>query len=111
MTEITLEPAQSMVVVRAGGAVIVESTDAVILRETGYDPVFYFPREDASMFLEPSAKRTTCPHKGEASYFNIVTKSGPIQDAAWSYETPVTGMDVIKERIAFSHERVAVEQL
>ncbi|MEM9046003.1 MAG: DUF427 domain-containing protein [Pseudomonadota bacterium] len=111
MTEITIEPAESMVVVRAGGAVIVESVDALILRETGYDPVFYFPREDALTFLEASTTRTTCPHKGEASYFNIVTKSGPIQDAAWSYETPVDGMDVIKELIAFGHERVAVEQL
>lgn len=111
MTEITIEPAQGMVVVRAGGAVIVESNDAVILRETGYDPVYYFPREDASMFLEAVTKRTTCPHKGEASYFDIITKSGPIKEAAWSYETPIDGMEVIKERIAFGHERVAVEEL
>ncbi|MEM8790620.1 MAG: DUF427 domain-containing protein [Pseudomonadota bacterium] len=111
MTEITIEPANGMVVVRAGGAVIVESSDAVILRESGYDPVYYFPREDASMFLDASAKRTTCPHKGEASYFHIVTKSGPIEDAAWSYETPINGMEVIRERIAFGHEKVAVEEL
>lgn len=30
-----------------------------------------------------SGKRTICPYKGEASYWNV----GPLTDAAWSYET------------------------
>ena len=32
---------------------------------------------------------STCPKKGEAVYFSIQAKSGPIPDAGWSYETPL----------------------
>lgn len=32
-----------------------------------------------------SGKRTICPYKGEATYWDI----GPLTDAAWSYETPL----------------------
>lgn len=111
MTEITIEPAAGTIVARAGGAVIAESTQALILRESGYDPVFYFPRSDAIAFCDPSQTRTHCPHKGEASYFHVATKSGPIQDAAWSYETPLDGVSKIAGHIAFGHEKVAVESL
>lgn len=111
MTEISIEPVSGQAVVRAGGAVIVESNGAVELRETGYEPVIYFPRDDAMLFCEPSAKRTSCPHKGEASYFHIATKSGLIENAGWSYENPVAGMEAIAGRIAFQHQKVAVEVL
>ena len=108
----TVKPAKGMQVVRAGGAVIAESRDALLLEEEGHEPVVYFPREDIGMaFLDPSQTRTTCPHKGEAIYFHIVAKSGPIEDAAWSYEAPVEGAEAIRGHIAFRHERVAVERL
>ncbi|MEM7506281.1 MAG: DUF427 domain-containing protein [Pseudomonadota bacterium] len=111
MTEITIEPATGTIVARAGGAVIAESTNALVLRESGYDPVFYFPRTDAIAFCDPSEKRSHCPHKGDACYCHVITKSGPIQDAAWSYETPLNGVSQIAGHIAFGHEKVAVEPL
>ena len=90
---ITIRPAEGTWVVRAGGAVIGESTRALELREGSYDPVIYFPREDVAMaFLDPSDRTTTCPHKGEASYFTIVTKSTTLPDAVWSYENPKKGV-------------------
>lgn len=106
----TIEPATGVYSVRAGGAILVESSAALILREKGYDPVIYFPRADVGMeFLDPSDTRTTCPHKGEATYFHIGAKSGPIKDAAWSYETPVAGAEAIAGYIAFDTEKAAVE--
>ncbi|MEM7668831.1 MAG: DUF427 domain-containing protein, partial [Pseudomonadota bacterium] len=50
-------------------------------------------------------------HKGDASYFHVSTKSGLIRDAAWSYETPIAGMEQIAGLIAFGHDKVAVEVL
>ena len=99
-------------VVRAGGAVIGESRRAVELTEGHYPPVMYFPRDDIAMaFLEPSPTRTTCPHKGEARYFSIHTKSSVIADAAWCYETPNAGMEAIAGHLAFYPDRVTVEEL
>jgi uncharacterized protein (DUF427 family) len=95
----TITPAAGVHVVRAGGAIIGETSRALILHENGYDPVVYFPREDAGMeFLDPSDTRTTCPHKGEATHYHIAAKSGPIKDAAWSYETPDMWPSTAKRR-------------
>ncbi|MEM9060831.1 MAG: M24 family metallopeptidase [Pseudomonadota bacterium] len=108
----TIEPAPGTVVVRAGGAVIAESNNAMILRENGYDPVFYLPRADAGMeFLEPSDKVTHCPHKGDATHFHVVRKSTPIENGAWSYENPFAAAEAIKDHIAFYPNEIAVEQL
>ncbi len=100
-------------VVRAGGAVIGESEDALELTEGDYPMVVYFPRGDIAMaFLEPSAKRSECPHKGEAMYFSIQTKSVLIEDAVWSYETPKADVARIKDHLAFyATDQVAVEKL
>lgn len=109
---ITLSPAGGTVVVRAGGAVIAESAAAIRLDEAGYPPVYYIPRADVGMaFLDRSTRRSTCPHKGEASYFHIMANSGPIVDAAWSYETPKAGLEAIAGAIAFYTDKAAVELL
>ncbi len=100
-------------VVRAGGAVLGETHDALELVEGGYPPVIYFPRGDIAMaFLEKTDKTTTCPHKGEASYYSIVTKSTTLKDAAWSYESPKEAVAEIRDHLAFyESETVAVEQI
>ena len=109
---ITITPATGTWVVRAGGAVIGESQNALELREGGHDPVIYFPRGDIAMaFLDASDTKTTCPHKGEASYFSIIAKSGAIRDAAWSYEDPKDGVAEIKDHLAFYTDHVAVERV
>ena len=108
----TVTPATGVHVVRAGGAVIAETSRALILREAGCEPVVYFPREDAGMeFLDPSDTRTTCPHKGEATHYHIAAKSGPIKDAAWSYETPLAEAGAIAGFVAFYGEKAIVEAL
>ena len=108
----TIAPAAGIHVVRAGGAVIAETAHALILTEVGYDPVVYFPRADAGMeFLDPSDKRTTCPHKGEATYYHIAAKSGPITDAAWSYDAPIASAKAISGYVAFNGEKATVEAL
>ena len=99
-------------VVRAGGAVLGESSNAIELSEGSYDPVIYFPRADIAMaFLEPSDKTSHCPHKGDASYYGIAAKSGLIENAAWSYENPLEAVNEIAGHLAFYADKVTVEQL
>jgi uncharacterized protein (DUF427 family) len=99
-------------VVRAGGAVLGESRRALELSEGGLAPVVYFPREDLAMaMLDRSPTRSSSPKKGEAVYFSIQAKSGPIVDAGWSYETPLETVSAIAHHIAFFPEKVTIEEV
>ena len=113
MTDITIEKTSGTWTVRAGGAVIGESRNALELAEEGRAPVIYFPRADiATAFLDPSAHSTTCPAKGTASYFSIITKSRTIENAAWCYEAPNADMEQIKDHLAFhTGDLVTVERV
>ncbi|MBT8409623.1 MAG: DUF427 domain-containing protein [Alphaproteobacteria bacterium] len=99
--------------IRAGGAVLGETNDALELSEGSYPEVMYFPRGDIAMaFLEKSDKTSFCPHKGTASYFSIVTKSTVLKDAVWSYEDPKQDVAAIKDHLAFYvSDTVTVEEI
>ncbi len=99
--------------VRAGGAVLGESDEALELQEGDYPPVIYFPRKDIAMaFLDATDKTTHCPHKGDASYFSVVTKSTVLENAVWSYEAPLEAVARIKDHLAFyTDDGVTVENI
>ena len=110
---IKIRPAPGTWSVRAGGAVLGESSRALELTEGDYPPVIYFPREDIAMaFLDTTEASSHCPHKGDASYYSVVTKSRTLQNAAWSYEAPKAGVAAIKGHLAFyPMPEIAVEQI
>jgi uncharacterized protein (DUF427 family) len=102
--------APSLVRVSRDGVVLAESSRARVLSEGSYPARFYFPPEDVTVPLEPSAKRTTCPHKGRAHYWSARTGDGGLaQDIAWSYPDPLPGAEPIAGRVAFFNERVKIE--
>lgn len=110
---ITITKAEGRWSVRAGGAVLGESDNALELVEGDYPSVIYFPRGDIAMaFLDPTDKSTHCPHKGDASYFSVVTKSTTLENAVWSYEAPKEGVARIKDHLAFfTGDGVTVEKI
>ncbi|MBK5928407.1 hypothetical protein CCR87_13875 [Rhodobaculum claviforme] len=111
-TQIRIDPAEGCWVARAEGAIIAESRAALMLTEGARAPVIYFPRADVAMaFLEPSARVTRCPHKGETAYFSIMGPSATVPDAAWSYEAPLPGVAGIAGAIAFDPALVTVERI
>jgi uncharacterized protein (DUF427 family) len=62
----------------------------------------YFPPEAArAEFLKPSATHTTCPWKGEASYYDVVVGGRVNKDAAWYYPNPKPAAANIKDHVAF----------
>jgi uncharacterized protein (DUF427 family) len=110
--EIKIEESQTGWVVRALGAIIGETKNALLLKEGDFPEVVYIPRKDITMaFLDKSGTTTTCPHKGKATYFSFVGKSRSLPDCAWSYETPTKNMAAIAEHLAFDPEQVAVERI
>lgn len=105
-------PAAGTWVIHAGGAVLAETGRALELVEGGMAGVIYFPREDVAMALmERSTTRSTCPWKGEASYYSVAGAAGTVRDAAWSYETPKPGCEAIAGYLAFYPTRVTIERV
>ncbi|NUB43329.1 DUF427 domain-containing protein [Fertoebacter nigrum] len=99
-------------VIRADGAVLGESRNALELTEGSRAPVIYFPRADLAMaFFDVTDTTSTCPWKGTASHYALVTESGRIRDAAWSYEAPKAEVAAIAGHLAFYTDKVTVEQL
>lgn len=89
--------------VRLNGETLAESADVLVLEETGYEPVAYFPRESVRLDRLDASERTThCPFKGDARYWNDPVIGEPV---AWSYERPFDEVADIRERVAFYRDR------
>jgi uncharacterized protein (DUF427 family) len=106
---ITVEPAGERWRVRFEDAVIADSANALVLKEAGYAPVIYFPKDDVAMEYAARTDRTThCPYKGDATYWTFHRHSDFAENVAWSYEEPFPAMAEIAGHIAFYADRVEV---
>lgn len=99
-------------VIRAGGAVLGETQNALQVTQSGHDAAVYFPRADIAMAMfEQSDTTKVCPYKGNATYYALQTKSMLIEDAAWSYEAPKPGYEQIAGYLSFHTDKVVVEEI
>ncbi|RAJ46812.1 nucleotidyltransferase-like protein [Kitasatospora sp. SolWspMP-SS2h] len=79
------------------GTVLARSDDTVLVEGN-----HYFPLESVERtYLEESDTHTTCPWKGEASYYSVVVDGRKNQDAAWYYPDPFPEAEQIRGRLAF----------
>ena len=77
--------------------VIAESDETIVVENNQY-----FPPDSVRMnFLQKSEHHTTCPWKGQASYYNIIVDDKLNVNAAWFYENPTKEAKSIKNYIAF----------
>jgi uncharacterized protein (DUF427 family) len=85
-----------------GHTTVVDTTESLMLFEAGHLPVLYFPSDAVpAELLRRSDKHTTCPRKGEASYWDLVVGDRVVPDAVWAYEEPIDGREDIKGYLAF----------
>jgi uncharacterized protein (DUF427 family) len=108
---VDLVPEPRRVRVVFAGVVVAESGETLRVEETGYEGVHYFPQKDVRMdLLRPSAHKTRCPYKGEASYWTIeVPGAGEgkrSENAVWAYPTPYDEVARLAGRYAFYKSRV-----
>jgi uncharacterized protein (DUF427 family) len=109
---ITITANPKRVRISAGGTVIADTTQALMLKEANYPTVQYVPREDANLALLARTDRVThCPYKGDANYFSIKADGKTLENAVWSYETPFPAMAEISGHLAFYPDKVTIEQL
>lgn len=77
--------------------VIAESNHTIVVENN-----HYFPAEAVNQqFLQPSTTHTTCPWKGQASYYTIHVNGQVNKDAAWYYPQPKEAAQQIKNHVAF----------
>jgi uncharacterized protein (DUF427 family) len=106
---VTLQPTGHRVVVRVGDRVIGNSRNALTLRESSYPEVQYVPLADIdATMLRKTDSSTYCPFKGDASYYSVITPSGELTDAAWTYEHPFPAVAEIAGHLAFYPHQVEV---
>jgi uncharacterized protein (DUF427 family) len=110
---ITIAPNPNRVIVRLGGAIIADTTRALVMRAPGTPDVQYIPRDDVDMRrLIRTELVTHCPYKGDAAYWSIRGERGVAENAVWSYEAPYERMAPITGYLAFYTDRVdAIEEL
>ena len=105
--KITIAPADAHVEVRLGDQTIAESDRAILLEETGSPARYYLPRDDVRAdLLQASAQRSTCPFKGQASYWSVKLGDDVYENVVWSYETPIADAADIAGLLCFYNERV-----
>ena len=109
---ITIEPNPNRVIVRLGGAIVADTTRALVMRAPGTPDQQYIPREDVDMTRLVRAELVThCPYKGDASYWSIQSGPRTVENAVWSYEAPHDDMMSIAGYLAFYTDRVdAIEE-
>jgi uncharacterized protein (DUF427 family) len=91
--------------VERDGEVLAESSAPYLLFEPPLPVRYYLPAADVrSDLLRPSATRTFCAYKGEASYLSLDGEA----DVAWTYPAPLREAAEVTGRIAFFNEHVDI---
>ncbi len=105
--KITITPAGFHVEVTLNGQQLAKSDRPVLLDETGLPTRYYLPKQDVrTELLRPTDHQTTCPFKGQASYWSAEVGGEVHDDLVWSYETPIPNAAGIAGLMCFYNERV-----
>lgn len=77
--------------------IVAESDDTVVIEGNHYFPASALRRE----CFVPSDRKTSCPWKGTAHYYDVVIDGEINAAAAWYYPEPKPDAAQIKGRVAF----------
>jgi len=84
------------------GTVIADTRHALRVLETSHPPGYYIPLEDVlADVLTASGRATYCEFKGEARYQDVRAGGRCAPDAAWIYDNPAAGYEVLAGHVAF----------
>src|SRR5580658_4638777 len=104
---ITITPSTIHVEILVNGLKVAESDRPVLLDETGMPTRYYLPSEDVRAdLLRRTNFQTTCPFKGQASYWSLELDGETRDGIVWSYEAPLAGAEAITGLLCFYPERV-----
>ena len=112
-SELIISVASGKWSIRAGGAVLGETTKALELHEGDSKLALYFPKKDLAMaFFERTEHETIHPHKGTMGYYSIVTKSQTLENIAWEFIAPRPEVMGLLNCVSFaSASAITIERL
>ncbi|HEY3732624.1 MAG TPA: DUF427 domain-containing protein [Streptosporangiaceae bacterium] len=106
---ITITPASMHVEVSLNGQKLAETDRPVLLDETGLPTRFYLHPEDVRTdLLRPTSTATTCPFKGDASYWSAEVGGEVHEDVVWSYQSPIPAAEGITGLLCFYPDKVTL---
>ncbi len=79
------------------GQIVADSDETIVVEGNHYFP----PSSVKQGFLRESDTHSTCPWKGEASYYDVVTEHDVNANAAWYYPSPKPAAENIADHVAF----------
>nr|WKN38310.1 DUF427 domain-containing protein [Tunicatimonas sp. TK19036] len=86
--------------------IIAESDQTEVVEGNHYFP----PSAVRQEYFKSSNTHTTCPWKGEASYYSLEANGETANDAAWYYPNPKEAAQQIKDYVAFYPNKVTIEE-
>jgi uncharacterized protein (DUF427 family) len=93
-----------------GDQVLAETSQPLLLSETGLPNRFYIPAGDVRQdLLEPSDTHTVCPYKGTASYWSVPAGDGKLTDAVWAYPEAEGDSAAVSGYLSFLHDDLIIE--
>lgn len=91
------------------GVTVADSHHPTLLFETGLPTRYYLPVIDIRTdLLRPSARVTSCPYKGAASYWSVEVDGERLEDVVWTYPAPLPESERIAGLACFYNERVDI---
>lgn len=110
---VDVRPSSRQVEVIFNGETVARTRRGMFLFETGHPTRYYIPQADVRMEqLHRTARATSCPYKGVASYWTLTVGERTAEDAVWSYLAPLADCPLIAGYLCFYPEkvdRIAVE--
>jgi uncharacterized protein (DUF427 family) len=106
---ISITPADAHVEVRLDGELLAASDHALRLDETGLPSRYYLPQDDVRLdLLRATSFQTTCPFKGEASYWSADVGGATHDGIVWAYNTPLPNATQIAGFMSFYPTRTQI---
>jgi uncharacterized protein (DUF427 family) len=106
---VNITPSDAHVEVRLAGELLAKTDRALRLEETGLPARYYLPKVDVRMdLLRPTSFHTTCPFKGEASYWSADVGGQTHDGIVWAYESPIPAVAELAGHVSFYANRTEV---
>lgn len=94
--------------VELAGETLADSERALRVLETSHPPTIYIPPADVAgaLLIGSRARTTWCEFKGAARYHDAVVGDRRFEAVAWSYPSPSSGYEQLRDHLAFYPGRV-----
>jgi uncharacterized protein (DUF427 family) len=104
--EIKTERISERVQVIIEGETVADTMSAVKVTESGFDDVIYVPKNDIKEIDLIKCGDFDSPNKGHAELYTVRHGAHDIENAAWSYDEPISSVQELQGRVAFYPDKV-----